>query len=64
MQANLVVNNLLNDRGATYSSTAQSAHVMRPLNNDYTSPARDGPAVLRVQAADQLDADTHDKTVT
>lgn len=41
IQANLVVNNLLNDRGPTYSSTAQSAHVMRPLNNDYTSPARE-----------------------
>lgn len=38
---NLVINNLLNDRGPTYSSTAQSAHVMRPLNNDYTSPARE-----------------------
>lgn len=41
VQANLVVNNLLNDRGPTYSSTAQNAHVMRPLNNDYTSPARE-----------------------
>jgi outer membrane receptor protein involved in Fe transport len=41
VQANLVINNLLNDRGAAYSSTAQSAHVMRPLNNDYTSPARE-----------------------
>jgi outer membrane receptor protein involved in Fe transport len=41
IQANLVINNLLNDRGPTYSSTAQSAHVMRPLNNDYTSPARE-----------------------
>ena len=38
---NLVINNLLNDRGPTYSSTAQNAHVMRPLNNDYTSPARE-----------------------
>ncbi len=41
IQANLVVNNLLNDRGPTYSSTAQNAHVMRPRNNDYTSPARE-----------------------
>jgi hypothetical protein len=41
IQANLVINNLLNDRGPAYSSTAQSAHVMRPLNNDYTSPARE-----------------------
>jgi hypothetical protein len=41
VQANLVINNLLNDRGAAYSSTAQSAHVTRPLNNDYTSPARE-----------------------
>jgi len=41
VQANLVINNLLNDRGPAYSSTAQSAHVMRPLNNDYASPARE-----------------------
>ncbi|MBI5692463.1 MAG: hypothetical protein HZC55_20465 [Verrucomicrobia bacterium] len=41
LQANLVINNLLNDRGPAYSSTAQNAHVMRPLNNDYTSPARE-----------------------
>ena len=41
VQANLVVNNLLNDRGPAYSSTAQNAHVMRPLNNDYSSPARE-----------------------
>ena len=41
VQANLVINNLLNDRGPTYSSTAQSAHLMRPLNNDYNSPARE-----------------------
>jgi hypothetical protein len=41
IQANLVINNLLDDRGPTYSSTAQNAHVMRPLNNDYTSPARE-----------------------
>ncbi|MBL9190579.1 MAG: hypothetical protein JNK23_24090 [Opitutaceae bacterium] len=38
---NLVINNLLNDRGPTYSASAQNAHVMRPLNNDYTSPARE-----------------------
>ncbi|PAW77161.1 MAG: hypothetical protein B9S27_08405 [Opitutia bacterium Tous-C8FEB] len=41
VQANLVINNLLNDRGPTYSSTAQNAYVMRPLNNDYASPARE-----------------------
>ena len=41
VQANLVINNLLNDRGPAYSSTAQNAHVMRPLNNDYNSPARE-----------------------
>ena len=41
IQANLVINNLLNDRGPAYSSTAQNAHVMRPLNNDYASPARE-----------------------
>lgn len=39
--ANLVVNNLLNDRGPTYSASAQNAHVMRPLGGDYTSPARE-----------------------
>jgi len=41
VQANLVINNLLNDRGPAYSSTAQGAHLMRPLNNDYRSPARE-----------------------
>jgi outer membrane receptor protein involved in Fe transport len=41
LQANLVINNLLNDRGPAYSSTAQSAHLMRPLGGDYTSPARE-----------------------
>ncbi len=41
IQANLVINNLLDDRGPAYSATAQNAHVMRPLNNDYTSPARE-----------------------
>ena len=41
IQANLVVNNLLNDRGPAYSSTAQNSYVMRPLNNDYNSPARE-----------------------
>ena len=38
---NLVVNNLLNDRGPIYSSTAQAASLLRPRNNDYTSPARE-----------------------
>jgi hypothetical protein len=38
---NLVVNNLLNDRGPIYSSTAQVASLLRPKNNDYTSPARE-----------------------
>ena len=41
VQANLVINNLLNDRGPAYSSTAQGAYLMRPLNNDYNSPARE-----------------------
>jgi hypothetical protein len=41
VQANLVINNLLNDRGPNYSSSAQSAHVMRPLHGDYNSPARE-----------------------
>ena len=41
VQANLVVNNLLNDRGPNYSSSAQSAHVMRPTGGDYNSPARE-----------------------
>ena len=41
ISANLVINNLLNDRGPAYSSTAQNSFVMRPLNNDYTSPARE-----------------------
>lgn len=41
LQANLVVNNLLNDRGPAYSATAQVPYLMRPLNNDYTSPARE-----------------------
>jgi outer membrane receptor protein involved in Fe transport len=41
VQANLVINNLLNDRGPNYSSSAQNAHVMRPLNGDYNSPARE-----------------------
>jgi hypothetical protein len=51
IQANLVVNNLLNDRGPAYSSTAQGAHLMRPLNNDYTSPARE--TVARYHALKQ-----------
>ena len=41
VQANLVVNNLLNDRGPAWSATAQNAHVMRPLGGDFTSPARE-----------------------
>ena len=41
IQANLVINNLLNDRGPTYSSRAQNSHVMRPRDNDYTTPARE-----------------------
>jgi hypothetical protein len=36
VQANLVVNNLLNDRGVTYLGTVQ-----RPRDGDYTSPARE-----------------------
>ncbi|MGH7959159.1 MAG: hypothetical protein ACREH8_19425, partial [Opitutaceae bacterium] len=35
-QANLVVNNLLNDRGPLYFNT-----VLRPRGGDYTSPARE-----------------------
>ena len=41
IQANLVINNLLNDRGPQYSSIAQTASALRPKNNDYTSPARE-----------------------
>jgi hypothetical protein len=37
---NLVIDNLINDRGPIYSSTAQSASLMRPRDGDYTSPAR------------------------
>ena len=40
MGVNLVVDNLLNDRGPIYSSTAQVASLLRPKDNDYTSPAR------------------------
>ncbi len=40
-RANLVVTNLFNDRGPIYSSTGANATVLRPLNNDYTSPARE-----------------------
>ena len=36
VQANLVVNNLLNDRTVTYLGTIQ-----RPRDGDYTSPARE-----------------------
>ncbi len=38
---NLVVNNVLDDRGPIYSSTAQAASLLRPKNRDYTSPARE-----------------------
>ncbi len=41
MQANLVINNLLNDRGPQYSSIAQAASALRPKGGDYTSPARE-----------------------
>ena len=41
IQVNLVINNLLNDRGPQYSSIAQTASALRPKNNDYTSPARE-----------------------
>lgn len=41
LQANLVINNLLNDRGPQYSSIAQTASSLRPKGGDYTSPARE-----------------------
>ena len=41
IQANLVINNLLNDRGPQYSSIAQTASALRPKGGDYTSPARE-----------------------
>lgn len=41
LQANLVINNLLNDRGPQYSSNAQTASSLRPKGGDYTSPARE-----------------------
>ncbi len=41
VQANLVINNLLNDRGPQYSSIAQTASALRPKGGDYTSPARE-----------------------
>lgn len=41
VQFNLVVNNLLNDRGPQYSSISQTASALRPKGNDYTSPARE-----------------------
>ena len=41
LQANLVINNLLNDRGPQYSSIAQAASALRPKGGDYTSPARE-----------------------
>lgn len=39
LQVNLVVNNVLNDRGPIYSTNV--APVLRPKNGDYTSPARE-----------------------
>ncbi len=41
VQANLVINNLLNDRGPLYSSNSFTNAPVRPKNNDYTSPARE-----------------------
>ena len=41
VQANLVINNLLNDRGPQYSSIAQTASALRPIGGDYTTPARE-----------------------
>jgi hypothetical protein len=41
LQANLVINNLLNDRGPQYSSIAQTASSLRPKGGDYLSPARE-----------------------
>lgn len=41
VQANLVINNLLNDRGPLYSSNSFTTAPVRPKNNDYTSPARE-----------------------
>jgi hypothetical protein len=41
VRANLVINNLLNDRGPQYSSIAQTASALRPKGGDYRSPARE-----------------------
>ena len=41
VQANLVINNALNDRGPQYSSIAQTASALRPVGGDYRSPARE-----------------------
>jgi outer membrane receptor protein involved in Fe transport len=41
IQANLVINNALNDRGPQYSSIAQTASALRPVGGDYRSPARE-----------------------
>jgi outer membrane receptor protein involved in Fe transport len=41
IQGNLVINNLLNDRGPLYSSNSFTNFALRPKNNDYTSPARE-----------------------
>ncbi len=40
LRANLVINNLLNDRGPIYGQSI----AVRPKNNDYTSPARESVA--------------------
>jgi hypothetical protein len=40
LQANLVINNLLNDRGPIYSSIT-GAGALRPKHSDFTSPARE-----------------------
>jgi hypothetical protein len=41
LTANLVINNLLNDRGPQYSSIAQTASALRPKGGNYLSPARE-----------------------
>jgi hypothetical protein len=41
IQTNLVINNLLDDRGPQDSSIAQTASALRPKGGDYTSPARE-----------------------
>jgi hypothetical protein len=39
LRANLVINNLLNDRGPIYRNSDEGA--LRPKGGDYTSPARE-----------------------